>query len=68
MYMYKCFAIVSLLLSAAGLYFLWPVAHFDSDLGYCIVFMVSAPGVSLATYVFSLRDRIVALEKRSHEK
>jgi hypothetical protein len=64
MHLYRFFAAVSLLLAIAGLYFLWPVAHFDSDLAYCIVFLTGAPGVSLAVYAFSLRDRIAALEKQ----
>ena len=65
---YYFFALVSLLLVAAGLYFLWPVAHSSSDLAYCIVFLAAAPSISMAAYVFSLRDRIAALEKRQPEK
>lgn len=66
--LYNCGAIVSLLLVALGLYFLWPVAHSSSDLAYCIVFLAGAPSISLAVYAFSLRDRIAALEKRQQEK
>jgi hypothetical protein len=68
MYVYYFFAIVSLLLTAAGLYFLWPVAHFSGDLAACIAFLAGAPSISLTVYAFSLRDRIAALEKRPQEK
>ncbi len=57
-------AIVSLVLAAVGLFWLWQPGMFATGQVLCILGLFSALSLSLGLYVFHLRDRIAAMEKR----
>jgi hypothetical protein len=60
-------AIVSIGLVAAGMFWLWKLDMFGTDLSICILALIAAPSLSLGLYVFQLRARIAALEKHVRE-
>jgi hypothetical protein len=57
-------AIASVFFVALGLFEIWNLNLLGTGLSICILALVAAPSLSLGLYVFSLRDRIAALENQ----
>jgi hypothetical protein len=64
----KAGAIASLVFVAVGFYWLWQPGTFSQNQIKSILGLLCAVAVSLGLYVFHLRDRIAALEKRREDR
>lgn len=60
-------AIVSMVLAAVGLFWLWRPGTFSTGQSLCILGLFAALSLNIGLYVFHLRDRIMALEQRARE-
>jgi len=60
-------AVVSLVFVAVGLLWLWTPGIFGRGQSLCILGLFSGFSLSVGLYVFHLRERITALEKRVQE-
>ena len=56
--------VVALVLTTVGLFWLWKLDLLGSGLYICIMGLISGPVLGFGLYIFHLRDRITALEKR----
>ena len=63
-------AVAALAFVATGFFRLWKLGSADSDLSICILAFLAAITLSFGRYLFHLRGRIEALEKRlrGHEQ
>jgi hypothetical protein len=60
-------AVASLIFVAVGFFWLWNLGLMGTGLSFCILGLISGPTVAFGLYLFCLRDRIIALEKRLPE-
>ena len=60
-------AIVSLLFVGLGFFSFFQLGLLGTGLSVCILGLISGPSLALGLYVFQLRERIAALEKRCQE-
>jgi hypothetical protein len=60
-------SIVSVVFVAVGLFWLWKLGPVGTGLSLCTLGLISGIALAFGLYLFHLRDRIVALEKRLPE-